>query len=247
MQTITSLKTLYKVQMILGSFITLFVTGMVAVMGTDSPSSTAADAILGAFIGFSLSFSLMVLIPLLANRELNNYPAAQKLLFNYLESLVLIFMLFPVALWQIYVLYTLKKSNGNSVSTYTKVKVSQNKNDSSSHSALAIVAMIILFFAAMHYLGKYLSKERDILVVCDREEIVTKGPFSNRVYFQDHIWRVLGKDFNTVDVSFGYIEDNTIVVTQPYWDEENIQEIKKCLRYTNKYTLRIDNNRTKRD
>jgi hypothetical protein len=232
MQDISSLKTLYTVQMILGFFSTIFVTFFVAIMSTDAPSSTSSDAILGGFIGFSLTFGSTVILPLLATNELDTYPDRKKLFFNYVESLFLLFTLFPVGLWQAYVLFSLKKPKTHQ--EHTLPKVTYTTKDTSSMRAVYIVLGIILFFTASYYLEKYSKKDREVILDCGDDYISTRMFSSTKLYFNNKA-AVYLTPHNAHNL--GILDGNIIRVTNPYLNSKEIDILRSCIEQNGTYKL----------
>ncbi len=84
------LKVSYKIQIFLGVLIALWAI------------------VFGGVLAFFLTASFIIL-PYLAIKELNNYNDKQKLLFNIINALIVVFSLFlPLGIWQLYMLYKIK-------------------------------------------------------------------------------------------------------------------------------------------
>ena len=104
------LKISYEIEMILGIIFSCFVSFFLGIMSTDSPSSTYLDFILGIVFGFLIIAIPSISIPYLAIKELNDYETKRKLIFNIINIIFIFFFLFmPLALWQFYMLYKIKK------------------------------------------------------------------------------------------------------------------------------------------
>lgn len=83
----------------------------VGIMATDSPNSSELNFVYGALFGFGFTAIPLILLPYLSIRELNKYRKKQKVTFNYITSIImLIFMLSPLAIWQLFMLRKLKTS-----------------------------------------------------------------------------------------------------------------------------------------
>jgi len=230
---------LYKVQAVLGIFITLFMTLFMAVMSTDSPSSTIMNAIIGGGITFVLMLFFTVLVPIGAIRELEQYGDRKKLLFNVVDTLVLVSIFFPAALLQAILLYGITKQcnqQGSEVAREDSKAESGNANhykDNTGKTAFYILLAIAIFFIGLHYLKEYRIKDRDIIVDCGKDYISTKGFSSKKLYFTNKTSYSFYKyNYHTL----GYLDEGKIVVTNPYLDDE-IDKIKTCLRNNDKYKL----------
>ncbi|MFY9142282.1 hypothetical protein [Sulfuricurvum sp.] len=103
------LKVSYQIEMVLGILLAGFMSFFLGVMATDAPSATYFHFALGALFGFIIVAIPTMLMPFLAIKELNNYVAKRKLLFNIINAVVVLaFVFFPLALWQFYMLYKIK-------------------------------------------------------------------------------------------------------------------------------------------
>ena len=104
------LKISYIIEMILGALMAAFMTLFLGVMATDSPSSSDLDFVIGALIGFVVVAVPTILIPLLAINELNNFKVKRRLIFNIINAIIVLIVVFaPLAFWQFYMLYKIKK------------------------------------------------------------------------------------------------------------------------------------------
>ena len=103
------LKISYKIEMFLGFFLASYLSFFLSIMATDSPSSTYINAILGAILGFLIVAIPTIIIPIFAIKELNNYKTKTKLIFNIINAIVMFLYFIPLGLWQIYMLYKIKK------------------------------------------------------------------------------------------------------------------------------------------
>ncbi|WP_343801409.1 hypothetical protein [Marinobacterium maritimum] len=103
------LKISLKVEMLIGVVAGGILALVLGTMATDSPTSGTLEFIMGALFGFALVATPMLVIPALSIRELNRFPENRKFVFNYLNTvIVLVFVFFPLAIWQIYTLAHLK-------------------------------------------------------------------------------------------------------------------------------------------
>jgi len=109
MRAIKILKLLYVIQALVGIILTLWGSFFLAVMSTDSPSSSTATGVISGGITFVILLSLGVLLPIAAIRELERWPRERKLLWNWLDVGPMILFFFPFALWQIYTLWKLRQ------------------------------------------------------------------------------------------------------------------------------------------
>jgi len=106
-QYLRYLTTSYKIQSLVGIFITLFGSFIVAVMSIDSPSAVVGSAFLGGVFAFLILSFLTIFVPLLAMEELEHHPKKSRLFFNLLNIVLLLFIFWPLAIWDIYALYRL--------------------------------------------------------------------------------------------------------------------------------------------
>ncbi|MDO6514603.1 hypothetical protein [Neptuniibacter sp. 2_MG-2023] len=103
--------TLY-IEMVLGTGMGAVMALFLGTMATDSPTSTTADFVMGALMGFSLFAIPLVFLPILSLRELNRFAEKRVSLINYINSAILIlFVFFPLGIWQIYNLVKLKSAD----------------------------------------------------------------------------------------------------------------------------------------
>jgi protein-S-isoprenylcysteine O-methyltransferase Ste14 len=105
---IKPLKFFYGIQLVIGLIMTLRGTFFLSVMSTDSPSATAATAVVAGGVTFVLLLCLGVLLPASATRELERYPLDRKLLWNWVNVLPMAFFFLPFALWQAYALWRIR-------------------------------------------------------------------------------------------------------------------------------------------
>jgi len=241
MQHITTLKTLYSVQVGLGFFITMFGTMLTAIMSTDAPSSTSSDAFLGGMMGFAFTFFPLVVLPVVASKELDAYHTKRKLWYNYIESFILFFFFFPAAIWQIYVLYQIKTGN-NATNTAQQLKTKEKKydtTDSASLNGIYITVGIILFFTASHYLEKFGEKEREIILDCGEDYISTRMFSSTKLYFNNKS-SVYFTPHNAHNL--GVLEGKIIRVTNPYLDTKKIDIVRSCIEQNGTYRLELPSN-----
>ena len=110
-KSVKILKIIYILQACLGFLNTVFVTVMVGVMSTDSPTHTTQFVFLSTILTFVIVFLISVIIPLLSLNELNTMPKKRKILFNTLNTLLLFITFLPAALLQIYLLVGLNKKS----------------------------------------------------------------------------------------------------------------------------------------
>ncbi len=107
------LKISLKLEMVIGVVAGGFLGLVLGTMATDSPTSDTLDFLMGAVFGFSIVALPMIIIPLLSIRELNRFPEKQSFICNYINTvIVLVFVFFPLAIWQIYTLVHLKANMG---------------------------------------------------------------------------------------------------------------------------------------
>ena len=105
------LKISYKIEMVFGIIAAGWMSFFLGVMATDAPTSTYLHFTLGALFGFSAVAIPTVLIPFLAIKELSNYEIKGKLLFSIINAIFILISIFiPLALWQLYMLYKIKKA-----------------------------------------------------------------------------------------------------------------------------------------
>lgn len=236
---------LYKVQAVLGIFITLFMTLFIAVMSMDSPSSTTFNAIIGGSITFVVILFFSVLVPIEAVRELEKYENRKKLLFNFTNTVVLISIFFPVALWQAALVYGIAKKCNQKRSDAAKEEPEvisnnvHNHNGNTSKTAFYILLAIAIFFVGLHYLKEYRIKDRDIIVDCGEDYISTKGFSSSRLYFTNKASYYYYYKYNYHNL--GYLDGKKIIVTNPYLDDE-IEKLATCLKNSDEYKLVLKQN-----
>jgi len=229
------LRVLYKVEMVLGFIVSLFVTPFVAIMSTDSPSATTSTAVITGVVVFSVLNFLLVLVPLWAVEELDRYSTKKRLVFNIFNALCMLLFFFPVALWQMYQIKRVSeyKEEPKRVSGTRKA---YETGTNTTRSALYIIGAIILFFTGSHYLDEYSIKDREIVLDCGKDYISTKGFSSQKLYFTNKTSHYLYK-YNYS--SLGKLDGDTIVVTNPYLDKEKMQKIKACVENSSRYRLTV--------
>lgn len=106
------LKIFYFIEIVLGLIITIYMTMFMAMMATDSPSSTIIHMISGGFIGFLVVFLPTVLLPGLAIKELGKYEVQRKLKLNILNTIIVFFtILMPLAFLNFFILYKIRIHN----------------------------------------------------------------------------------------------------------------------------------------
>ncbi|MEI6896721.1 MAG: hypothetical protein V5786_04410 [Psychromonas sp.] len=67
------------------------------------------NSLFGAFLGFCLVALPLILLPIMSIRELNEFPEKNSLFLNYMNTgVVIAFVFFPLALWQIFMFRKLK-------------------------------------------------------------------------------------------------------------------------------------------
>jgi|GEM_PF-5423233 len=104
------LKVSLKIEIVLGIIISIFMALLLGTMATDSPSSTYLNFAMVAVIGFLVVFLPTVLLPYFSIKELNKFNQKKSIVINSINStVVFLFVFFPLALWQFYLLYKLKK------------------------------------------------------------------------------------------------------------------------------------------
>lgn len=97
-------------EMLLGSAFAAVMALFLGTMATDSPTSTGFDFVMGALMGFCLIAIPSVLIPALSLRELKRFPEKKTSNINYINSvIVILFIFFPLGIWQVYNLIKLNK------------------------------------------------------------------------------------------------------------------------------------------
>ena len=85
---IKNLKTVLKVQVVVGFLITVYMMFLVGVMSTDSPTSSYLDVLGGVAITFAMIGVPTVVLPLLALRELGRFEKMKKLSFTYANAII---------------------------------------------------------------------------------------------------------------------------------------------------------------
>jgi len=105
------LKISYQIEMVLGIVAAAFLSFFVGVMATDAPTSTYLHFAFGALFGFTIVAIPTVLMPFLAMKELDGYEEKEKLVFNIINAVIVLVVVFiPLALWQFYMLYKIKNA-----------------------------------------------------------------------------------------------------------------------------------------
>jgi hypothetical protein len=229
------LHVIYKVEMVLGFIVSLFVTPFVAIMSMDSPSATTSAAVITGIVVFSVLNFLLVLVPLWAVEELNRYSTKKRLVFNIFNALCMLFFFFPVALWQMYQIKRVSEYKEEIKKVFDTHKKYETRTNT-TRSALYIIGAIILFYVGSYYLNEYSIKDREIVLDCGRDYISTKGFFSQKLYFTNKTSHYLYK-YNYS--SLGKLDGDTIVVTNPYLGKEKMQKIKACVEKSGKYRLTV--------
>lgn len=97
----------YKIEILLGIIMSYFG----AIIGPLAVSSLFPNyaLILGMILGFTIIFIPTILIPILAIYELKSFSKNEKLLFNTINIFIVLIIFFPLALFQSYILYKIKK------------------------------------------------------------------------------------------------------------------------------------------
>lgn len=108
---IKQLKVSLIIEIVFGSILSIFMALFLGTMATDSPSSTYIDLAIGAAIGFLIIFLPTVLLPYFGIKELKKFEHKKAIIINSINSIVVLLFVFPpLAFWQFYVLYKLKKA-----------------------------------------------------------------------------------------------------------------------------------------
>ena len=104
------IKVIYYIVIIVSAIGASWMAIFLGVMATDAPGSGTFEFTIGFLIGFLIIFIPTSIFPILSIRELNKYEEKRGLIFNYITSIVLLFIFIPLALLQMYFLYKLNKS-----------------------------------------------------------------------------------------------------------------------------------------
>ncbi len=102
---------IYNIQAVIGLLFTLFGTLLVSVMSTDAPSHSESGVFISGLFLFVLLFTITIGLPLAANRELENFYTKRKLIFNIIDTLLMFFVFFPVAILQLLLLFKIHKND----------------------------------------------------------------------------------------------------------------------------------------
>lgn len=79
--------------------------------GMDAQSSSAFGIAQGAVLAATMALIPLVLVPVMSLRELAQYREQHTLFINHAHSFIVIaFLFFPLAFWQIYLLKKIKTS-----------------------------------------------------------------------------------------------------------------------------------------
>lgn len=96
---------------------------------------------------------------------------------------------------------------------------------------ILIPTLIIIFLTVTNRIKTYGNKESMILINCNKNKIITKNSSSTKVYFANKSMASLNpNNYSTL----GTLDGNKIILTNQYLD---IETIKECLTYTDKYHL----------
>ena len=92
-----------------GILLAVFMVFLTVSLTMDNPDSTVSNMLLAAVFVFCGITIPLVILPIMAIRELNDYPVHKNLLMNYVNSGIAVgFVFFPLAIWQLYTLVKLK-------------------------------------------------------------------------------------------------------------------------------------------
>ena len=127
-QDIKSLQIIYNIQAGIGLLFTVFGTFLVSVMSTDAPNYSNSGVFISGLFSFILLFTITIGLPIAAHRELENfYTTKRKLIFNSIDTLLMFFIFFPVAILQLLLLSKIHKniSDDNNKSSIIEHKESK--------------------------------------------------------------------------------------------------------------------------
>lgn len=97
------------IEVLLGIILSIVLPIFMISLSLDSPETTAFNSFLGAFFSFCLVALPLVLLPVMSIKELNEFPEKNSLFLNYMNTgIVVAFVFFPVAFWQIFIFRKIK-------------------------------------------------------------------------------------------------------------------------------------------
>ena len=110
MQNIKLLQTIYNFQAGIGLLFTIFGTFLVSVMSTDAPNHSGMSVFLSALFSFVISFTITIGLPIAAHKEIENFYKKRKFIFNIIDVVIMLFIFFPIALLQLYLIFNISKN-----------------------------------------------------------------------------------------------------------------------------------------
>lgn len=97
-------------EILLGIILSIGSPIFIMVIAADAPQPTEMPSFVGALIALFLVAMPLVVLPILAKKELQDFPKNGALFLNYMNTCIPIaFVFFPLALWQLYMFRKLKK------------------------------------------------------------------------------------------------------------------------------------------
>jgi len=134
-QDIKSLQIIYNIQAVIGLLFTIFGTLLVSIMSTDAPNHSEGSVFISGLFSFILSFTITIGLPMAAHRELENFHIKRKLIFNSIDTLLMFFIFFPIAILQLLLLSKVHKNdldennNESSIIDHEELKESHKIED----------------------------------------------------------------------------------------------------------------------
>jgi len=97
-------------EILLGTILSIGLPIFIMVLAADAPQPTEMPSFVGALIALFLVSMPLVVLPLLAKKELQSFPETGSLFLNYMNTCIPIaFVFFPLAFWQLYMFRKMKK------------------------------------------------------------------------------------------------------------------------------------------
>ena len=101
-------------QIIVGVILALVMTYFTISASSDAGTASALDVLLGVLLGAAMVMIPLVLVPVMSLREIAQYHEEKSLFITHVHSFIVIaFVFFPLAFWQIYLLKKIKALNAD--------------------------------------------------------------------------------------------------------------------------------------
>lgn len=109
---INRLKASFIFQIVVGIILAIIMVYYTVSAGIDNATATGPSIAIGALLGAAMALMPLVIVPIMSIRELNEYSEKGSLFITHVASFVVIaFIFFPLAFWQIFLLKKIKTLN----------------------------------------------------------------------------------------------------------------------------------------